>query len=649
MLSLEDCLALSELTEDEILAIAEHEHIPEMAALAMGNYLVQTPDGQMRIRAMIAEDIDDARRRGDVKHAAALKLVLRNYLAHHAPGTGNGDCAEAAIAPARTSRANQRALERLSPFELKDRLIALAANGARRGAAQMLNAGRGNPNWLAATPRDAFFTLGRFALDESRRTWQDGDLGGMPDKKGVAQRLGAFLENLPGPGADLLRGALDYGVARHGFEADDWAYELVDGVLGDQYPYPVRMLPGVEAVVHDYLARELCGGAPPAGRYDLFATEGDTAAVGYVFDSLVNNSLLKRGDRVALAVPIFCPYLEIPRLGRYGFEVVEIRASERRADGTHAWQYPDGEIARLADRSVKALFIVNPSNPPSVAMRPASMDRLAEVVNNGNPDLMIVTDDVYATFVAGFRSLAAALPRNTIGVYSFSKHFGCTGWRLGVIALHQDNVFDRLLAALPAEARQEADARYGKLTVAPRRMKFIDRMVADSRQVALNHTAGLSTPQQVQLALFALFALLDRDDRYRSLTRAIVRRRLEALWAGLGLALPEDDNRASYYCDLDLMVWAETNYGAAFARFLKENYEPVDLVFRLAEHSSIVLLPGSGFGGPEWSLRVSLANLPEEAYGQIGENLRRAAQSYYEEWAASQARSATLNESRRNP
>ena len=39
MLTLEDCIGLSGLDEEEILAIAEHEHIPEMAALEMGYYL----------------------------------------------------------------------------------------------------------------------------------------------------------------------------------------------------------------------------------------------------------------------------------------------------------------------------------------------------------------------------------------------------------------------------------------------------------------------------------------------------------------------------------------------------------------------------------------------------------------------------------
>jgi hypothetical protein len=40
MLTIEDCIGLSELTEEEILAIAQHEHIPEIAGLEMGHYLI---------------------------------------------------------------------------------------------------------------------------------------------------------------------------------------------------------------------------------------------------------------------------------------------------------------------------------------------------------------------------------------------------------------------------------------------------------------------------------------------------------------------------------------------------------------------------------------------------------------------------------
>lgn len=83
MLTFEDCLALAELTEDEILAIAEHEHIPEMAALELGNYLVHMPGGERRIKRMIGDDIAHARHTGNIRRAAELKLVLRHFIETH--------------------------------------------------------------------------------------------------------------------------------------------------------------------------------------------------------------------------------------------------------------------------------------------------------------------------------------------------------------------------------------------------------------------------------------------------------------------------------------------------------------------------------------------------------------------------------------
>ena len=97
-----------------------------------------------------------------------------------------------------------------------------------------------------------------------------------------------------------------------------------------------------------------------------------------------------------------------------------------------------------------------------------------------------------------------AYPKNTIGVYSYSKYFGCTGWRLGTIAVHEDNIFDEMIAKHPEPIKKLLDKRYGGLTLEPRKLAFIDRIVADSRDVALNHTAGLSLPQQVMMTMFSL-------------------------------------------------------------------------------------------------------------------------------------------------
>ena len=83
MLTLEDCIGLSGLDEEEILAIAEHEHLPEMLAVEMGCYLCHTPDGDKRIRRMIADDIRHAHALGDVQRTALLKSVLKHYVQEH--------------------------------------------------------------------------------------------------------------------------------------------------------------------------------------------------------------------------------------------------------------------------------------------------------------------------------------------------------------------------------------------------------------------------------------------------------------------------------------------------------------------------------------------------------------------------------------
>lgn len=522
---------------------------------------------------------------------------------------------------------------KISPFEFKDRLIKLAEGQRKKGAHTLLDAGRGNPNWIAATPREAFFTFGLFAVEETRKTWNDGDLAGMPRKEGIAERLNEYLErHKEMPGVDLLTKIIDYGINREGFDPDRWVFELTDAIIGDNYPVPDRMLVHIEAIVHEYLVQELCYNKPPVGKFNIFAVEGATAAMCYVFDSLIANELLAPGDKIALMVPVFTPYLEIPHLPRYNFEVVHINASELTKDGTHTWQYPESELNKLKDTSIKALFAINPSNPPSVAIKPESVKQLVHIVENYNPNLMIISDDVYSTFVDNFRSLMADLPYNTIGVYSFSKYFGVTGWRLGTIVLYEHNIFEKLLKELPEDKKMELRQRYGALSINPDDIPFIDRIVADSRQVALNHTAGLSTPQQVQMAFFCAFALIDKENKYKIQTKEICKRRQKLLFKGLGLDLRKDPYDAAYYTEFDLLEWAVCNYGNEFGEYLQKKYKPVDILYRLAEESSIVLLSGGGFQGPEWSIRISLANLNDEAYSRIGEALHKILEEYLDSW-----------------
>jgi aspartate 4-decarboxylase len=518
--------------------------------------------------------------------------------------------------------------DQLSPFEVKDKLIELAQSHHER---MMLDAGRGNPNWVTTTPRRGYFQLGLFALSEADRSFTDMEhFGGYTQPEGLKARFDAFIQSNAGnAGIEFLQKAVAYAEQHLGIPSADLLLEFSDGIIGNHYPVPDRMLKHCETICAAYIRKEFGAGRPFDQPFDLFATEGGTAAMTYVFQTLKENKLLNKGDTIAIGVPIFTPYIEIPRLNDYKFVEIEVAASE-----DERWQIPESEIDKLLDPKVKAFFLTNPSNPPSVKIQDATIDRIVEIVKTKRPDLILLTDDVYCTFTQGFVSLFAALPENTIGVYSYSKYFGATGWRLGVIALCEGNVLDRMLKELPQPDKDELAERYSSITLEPENLKMIDRFVADSRAVALNHTAGLSTPQQVFMALLSLFCLMDTKDDYKKAAQVLVRQRYNNLYEALGIPQPDDPNAAHYYTEIDIRQVAEVAYSKDLADWIDKNVHPLDFVFRLADEEEVVLMPGGGFDAPKSSVRASLANLDDAAYTAIGKRLRQLVDEYYQRWQA---------------
>ena len=291
---------------------------------------------------------------------------------------------------------------KLSPFELKDQLIAIASSDAQR---LMLNAGRGNPNFLATLPRWAFLSLGDFALREAERSYSylDSGFGGLPEHDGIVRRFDAYAtSHRLTDGIRFLRSAISYVKDQLGLNQDAFLFEMVSAFLGSTYPTPPRMLLHTEEIVKAYLAQEMFGSLPRRGEFSLFATEGGTAGMTYVFQSLRENGLINPGDKIGIATPIFSPYLEIPVLDDYQLEIVDIRM-----DRLDDWQLPQSELDKLLDPAIKIFCIVNPSNPPSSKMSDAALDRLTALVTKQRTDLFIVTDDVYGTFADDFVSIFA--------------------------------------------------------------------------------------------------------------------------------------------------------------------------------------------------------------------------------------------------
>jgi len=482
----------------------------------------------------------------------------------------------------------------------------------------VLDAGRGNPNWINAGARYAYARFMNCAIGECQLTMSAGDMAGQAKMEGIGQRFDAAMD--PNDPTDaFLIAAVDYCVGALKLDKEALLKELVDAIIGDYYPSPSRCLPNTEAILNAFLQATLYNGVELSTQTGVFPTEGGSAAMVYIFEALSHNRLLKPGDQIAIATPIFTPYMQIPSVKDYG--LVSIDVSSTAEDN---WDIDDAELAKLEEPSVKAFFLVNPSNPASHALSEKTLSRLAQVVEK-NPDLIILTDDVYGTFAEDFQTVYAVLPYNTILVYSFSKLYGVTGWRVGLIAMNENNVCDRLLSELPEADKAYLSREYSIVTTDPESMPFLDRVVADSRSIGLYHTSGLSTPSQVFMDMLALshlvYAAKGEEDPYIRLANDTVHERYEALMKAFGLAADESSANAQYYTLIDVYALVEAEYGEALVRWLQAEKTQIDFLNDLASRKGVVLMYGPGFSAPDGTVRVSLANLNTEDYAEIARRM----------------------------
>jgi aspartate 4-decarboxylase len=128
----------------------------------------------------------------------------------------------------------------------------------------------------------------------------------------------------------------------------------------------------------------------------------------------------------------------MPLLVDYHLKGVNIQATlESR------WQLDDTELDKLLDPRIKAFFLVCPGSPSAVTLSAKPIAKIGAVIKMC-PAIIPITDDVYGTFVPGFLSLLGAFPHNITGICFHSTYFGCACSGLGVIVVHEDNLFDTL-------------------------------------------------------------------------------------------------------------------------------------------------------------------------------------------------------------
>lgn len=519
----------------------------------------------------------------------------------------------------------EKLLEKLGAFEISSLMLKLAKKNNRK----YLNAGKGNPNWINTKARLAFARLSEFGVLDSQRTIDRGDLAGYIETQGIYDRLLEFIDVKNNPTDKFIMDILNYIKNDLQLNGDAFVAEMINGILGNTYPTPNRILKYTEIILNKYLESTLYNGVHLADSTQLFATEGGTAAIVYLFHSLAENHLIKPGDKIAINTPIFTPYLQIPKLNDY--ELVEVRL---QANPKNNWKINPAEFDKLKDPSIKALFIVNPTNPASRALDQDVLMKLKEIVKE-NPDLMIITDDVYGTFVDGFQTIYSVIPENTLLIYSFSKLYGATGWRLGLLGMNKNNIFDRLIRELPEDEKAEVNRRYGIIDTTPSDLSFIERVAADSRSIGLYHTSGLSTPQQIMEVLFALTHLVYANgstDSYIDECRYVVGKRYADLIESLGVKPDDSRTNAKYYTLIDIYQLAEERYGKEFRKYFEKSFAQIDFLMKLSENNGVVLMDGVGFGTQPGIIRVSEANLPSKAYKKIAEKINELLKEYYEKY-----------------
>ena len=143
------------------------------------------------------------------------------------------------------------------------------------------------------------------------------------------------------------------------------------------------------------------------------------------------------------------------------------------------------------------------------------------------------------------------------------------------------------------------------------------------------------------MALFSLAELHDEQKVYQRACISVVRTRVEQTIEGLGIHLDPNPLFDWYYGLIDFEFWARKYVGEDVVRWMKDNVHPLDIVFRLAEDHGIVLLNGSGFDAPNWSVRVSFANLDDHVYDDIGRAVRAIARGYRQAYEASTGKTVT--------
>ncbi len=258
-------------------------------------------------------------------------------------------------------------------------------------------------------------------------------------------------------------------------------------------------------------------------------------------------ALVERGDEVIVPDPIYEPHLQQIKLA----EGVPVFVPLKKED----WGLDLAAVEAAVTDKTKAIVLCNPANPTGRVFTDGEVRALARLAEER--DLYLISDETYEHLVyEGPAPLSPAavegMRDRVVSVFSFSKKYAMTGWRIGFVAASAD-----LMAEL---------------------MKVHD-------------SAAICAPTPSQLA--ALAALTGPQEVVAEMRQALARRlelvcrRLDRLGGAFSYIKPQ----GAYYL---------------MARYHFTDQPSQELALRLVEEARVITVPGSSFGpGGEGHLRLS--------------------------------------------
>lgn len=280
-----------------------------------------------------------------------------------------------------------------------------------------------------------------------------------------------------------------------------------------------------------------------AGTGDVIVTSGGAHGLFCAFQACVNP-----GDDVMFFAPYWTPIKD--QVAFSGGNPVRVPWTEVRSTDD-LMPVLEGHVTART----RVIYVNTPANPTGDVLTRAQLESIARFARKYR--LTVISDEAYEDLVYdGEHVSLASLPEmfaRTITVYTLSKSFAMTGWRVGYVV---------------------ADKPY---------MDFIRRLV-------LNSTNGVSTPSQ-----FAAAAAVASDPGYFAPLREEYRQRRDLLVAGLTSAgFPCLTPPGAFY------LFPRVREG-----FATDAWQAME---RLLERTSIASVPGVVFGPEgEGHLRMSFS------------------------------------------